>query len=164
MTHDQIEAMTLADRVVVMNEGKIQQVGTPAEIYETPSNTFVAGFIGSPAMNLISGNIKDGSFKQENLKISGLTSDVSGEVILGFRAEDAEVVTNSPNLSAQVFSFELLGDATMVTVKTDNQLISIKAKKDYRVNIGETIKVKIPSNKCHLFNVSSGESIMGEVI
>ena len=164
VTHDQIEAMTLADRVVVMNEGKIQQVGTPAEIYETPSNTFVAGFIGSPAMNLISGNIKDGSFKQENLKISGLTSDVSGEVILGFRAEDAEVVTNSPNLSAQVFSFELLGDATMVTVKTDNQLISIKAKKDYRVNIGETIKVKIPSNKCHLFNVSSGESIMREVI
>ena len=117
-----------------------------------------------PAMNLILGNIKDGSFKQENLKISGLTSDVSGEVILGFRAEDAEVVTNSPNLSAQVFSFELLGDATMVTVKTDNQLISIKAKKDYRVNIGETIKVKIPSNKCHLFNVSSGESIMREVI
>ena len=164
VTHDQIEAMTLADRVVVMNEGKIQQVGTPAQIYETPSNTFVAGFIGSPAMNLISGNIKDGSFKQENLKISGLTSDVSGEVILGFRAEDAEVVTNSPNLSAQVFSFELLGDATMVTVKTDNQLISIKAKKDYRVNIGETIKVKIPSNKCHLFNVSSGESIMREVI
>ena len=52
----------------------------------------------------------------------------------------------------------------MVTVKTDNQLISIKAKKDYRVNIGETIKVKIPSNKCHLFNVSSGESIIGEVI
>ena len=62
VTHDQIEAMTLADRIVVMNKGEIQQVGTPAEIYDKPANTFVAGFIGSLAMNLLDGEVKDGVF------------------------------------------------------------------------------------------------------
>jgi multiple sugar transport system ATP-binding protein len=66
VTHDQIEAMTLADRVVVMNRGVVQQVGTPKDIYDRPANTFVAGFIGSPAMNLVNGDIQDGVFEAEN--------------------------------------------------------------------------------------------------
>ena len=72
VTHDQIEAMTLADRVVVMNKGMVQQVGTPTEIYDRPANTFVASFIGSPAMNLIGGDIKDGVFTAEGVRIAGL--------------------------------------------------------------------------------------------
>ena len=72
VTHDQIEAMTLADRVVVMNQGKIQQIGTPTDIYDNPANTFVAGFIGSPAMNLVSGVISGGSFTGDNVSLSGL--------------------------------------------------------------------------------------------
>ena len=72
VTHDQIEAMTLADRVVVMNKGVVQQVGTPTQIYDRPANIFVAGFIGNPAMNLINGGISGGSFSAENIELSGL--------------------------------------------------------------------------------------------
>ncbi len=71
VTHDQIEAMTLADRVVVMNKGVVQQVGTPAEIYDRPTNRFVAGFIGSPAMNLIDGMIANGGFQANAIKVEG---------------------------------------------------------------------------------------------
>ena len=72
VTHDQIEAMTLADRVVVMNKGLIQQIGTPTEIYDRPANLFVAGFIGNPAMNLVEGQIKKGCFSADNITVKGL--------------------------------------------------------------------------------------------
>jgi multiple sugar transport system ATP-binding protein len=163
VTHDQIEAMTLADRVVVMNQGKIQQVGSPSEIYENPSNTFVAGFIGSPAMNLVKGSLNKGTFNTDGISIKGLSKDKNEDVILGFRAEDAKVVAKKAELSAKVYSFELLGDATMVTVKTNNQLISIKANKDYRVQIGDIVDVSIPLNKCHLFDINSGITFQKEV-
>ena len=162
VTHDQIEAMTLADRVVVMNQGKIQQVGSPSEIYENPSNTFVAGFIGSPAMNLVKGSLNKGTFNTDGISIKGLSKDKNEDVILGFRAEDAKVVLEKSELSAKVYSFELLGDATMVTVKTNNQLISIKANKDYRVQIGDIVDVSIPLNKCHLFDINSGVTFQKE--
>ena len=90
VTHDQIEAMTLADRVVVMKQGVVQQVGTPTDIYDNPANTFVAGFIGSPAMNLLKGTMKDGCFSGDNVEISGFSA-ADGPITLGFRAEDAAV-------------------------------------------------------------------------
>ena len=94
VTHDQVEAMTLADRVVVMNAGAIQQIGTPREIYNKPANSFVASFIGSPAMNLLHGSISNGVFSGENVNIDGLNKKHSGEVSLGFRAEDASIVAS----------------------------------------------------------------------
>ena len=163
VTHDQIEAMTLADRVVVMNKGKIQQVGSPSDIYENPANIFVAGFIGSPAMNLIEGKLMNGFFNADCVKIAGLMKNKEGDVTLGFRAEDAEVVNRKAELEAKVYSFELLGDATMVTVKANTQLISIKANKDYRVKIGDTINVSVPINKCHLFDINTGKVLSKKV-
>src|SRR6185312_16155673 len=88
VTHDQIEAMTLADRVVVMSRGVVQQIGTPKEIYDKPANTFVAGFIGSPAMNLVPGTVEGGVFTGDNIRVEGLSKAASGPVTLGFRAED----------------------------------------------------------------------------
>jgi multiple sugar transport system ATP-binding protein len=85
VTHDQIEAMTLADRVVVMSRGVVQQVGTPTDIYDRPANTFVAGFIGSPAMNLMDGILENGVFSGKHVRIDGLPHGVSGPVTLGFR-------------------------------------------------------------------------------
>src|SRR6056297_2413786 len=90
VTHDQIEAMTLADRVVVMERGVVQQVGSPTEIYDRPANTFVASFIGSPAMNLLEGQCAGGTFTTDKTEIAGLSA-ADGPVTLGFRAEDAEV-------------------------------------------------------------------------
>jgi len=91
VTHDQIEAMTLADRVVVMNKGIVQQVGSPTEIYDRPQNTFVAGFIGAPAMNLIDGTMTGGTFETQYTRIKNLAG-ADGSVTLGFRAEDAIVI------------------------------------------------------------------------
>ena len=90
VTHDQIEAMTLADRVVVMNKGVVQQVGSPTEIYDRPANVFVAGFIGNPAMNLVEGTLAGGVFTAANISVKGIAAK-DGKITLGFRAEDAEI-------------------------------------------------------------------------
>jgi len=136
VTHDQVEAMTLADRVVVMNAGIVQQVGTPQEIYNKPANSFVASFIGSPAMNLLKGSISDGVFTCDGVKIKGLSKKHNGSITLGFRAEDAVIVKSKSDISAPAFSMELLGDMTMVSIRSGGALISIKSDKNYHVDIG----------------------------
>ena len=158
VTHDQIEAMTLADRVVVMNKGVIQQVGTPTEIYDRPNNVFVAGFIGSPAMNLIEGHISNGNFAAENVKVSGFDKKLNGKITLGFRAEDAEM-TNKGNANAPLYSIELLGDATISTMRLGGAICSVKGPKDYRAEIGHPVSASIPQKACHLFNPKNGERI-----
>ncbi len=159
VTHDQIEAMTLADRVVVMSKGVVQQVGTPTEIYDNPANTFVAGFIGSPAMNLVDGEIADGTFTAKDLSISGLPTSHNGPVTLGFRAEDASVAAGHAELNSTVYSLELLGEATMVTMRVGGTIVSVKSSKEYRVEIGDPVHASIPASICHLFDLKTGERI-----
>ena len=159
VTHDQIEAMTLADRVVVMNAGAIQQIGTPKEIYNKPANSFVAGFIGSPAMNLMHGSINDGIFIGENVRITGLNKKHSGEVTLGFRAEDASIVESEGEISGPAFSVELLGDATMVSIKAGGEVVSVKSEKNYSAEIGSMVMAHIPGNLCLLFSKETGEML-----
>ena len=156
VTHDQIEAMTLADRVVVMNKGTFQQVGTPTEIYDRPANTFVAGFIGSPAMNLVAGEIAGGVFNAPNICVSGLSPDVSGKVTLGFRAEDVTLAPEAGEIAAPVYSVELLGDATQITVRSGATLIAAKTPRDFRAKIGELIRFNLAARICHLFDHSTG--------
>ena len=158
VTHDQIEAMTLADRVVVMKQGVVQQVGTPTDIYDNPANTFVAGFIGSPAMNLLKGTMKDGCFSGDNVEISGFSA-ADGPITLGFRAEDAAVSPSVDSINATVYTMELLGDATMIAVKAGGALVSVKANKDYRTEIGDQVSISVPQEICHLFDPSTGARI-----
>jgi multiple sugar transport system ATP-binding protein len=162
VTHDQIEAMTLADRVVVMNKGLIQQIGTPTEIYNRPANLFVAGFIGNPAMNLIEGQIKEGCFRAENIKIDGLKLR-DGTATLGFRAEDAAIVSGADKaqINAPTYAMELLGDATMVTVIAGNALVAVKAHKEFRTEIGSKVAISVPEASCHLFDSQTGERLEG---
>ena len=122
VTHDQIEAMTLADRVVVMEKGIVQQVGSPTEMYDRPAKTFVAGFIGNPAMNLIEGSAKNGVFSAASTEIPGLATP-DQNVTLGFSAEDASVVEKGGQINAPIYTLELLGDATMVTVRIGQHLL-----------------------------------------
>ena len=160
VTHDQIEAMTLADRVVVMNKGVVQQIGTPTEIYDRPANAFVGSFIGTPAMNLLSGHISGGVFDAENVKIKALDTEVDGAVVLGFRAEDAAICDPlEAQISAPIYTLELLGDATMVTVKVGGALVSIKAAKGFRASIGTVVNACVPLDLCHLFDAVSGERL-----
>ena len=160
VTHDQIEAMTLADRVVVMNKGALQQIGTPLEIYERPANVFVAGFIGSPAMNLIDGDIQGGVFSAPGIQVAGLTLPARGAATLGFRAEDATICNPADgNLAAPVYTFELLGDATLVTVMIGSALVSVKADKSVRVQIGAPIGFRITPGICHVFDHATGQRL-----
>tara|TARA_B100000131_G_scaffold298388_1_gene317903 strand:- start:303 stop:1370 length:1068 start_codon:yes stop_codon:yes gene_type:complete len=163
VTHDQVEAMTLADRVVVMNEGVIQQVGSPSDIYNKPDNMFVAGFIGNPAMNLVNGVLKKGIFKSENIIIDDLKGP-DGPIVLGFRAEDASVVdkvskSKDFQISAPVYTSELLGDSTMLTIKAGAGMLVVKTHKQYSASIDEKVQILVPSNICHLFNPETGKKI-----
>ncbi|MCY4300174.1 MAG: ABC transporter ATP-binding protein [Aestuariivita sp.] len=158
VTHDQVEAMTLADRVVVMNRGVVQQVGTPTEIYNHPANAFVASFIGNPAMNLMDGEIMDGTFHAPNVSIPNMEVR-AGRCRLGFRAEDAQVVESGGQINAPIYTMELLGDATMVTVRIGGALVSVRADKGYRAEIGEPVSVSVPSAICHLFDGGTGQRV-----
>lgn len=159
VTHDQIEAMTLADRVVVMKTGVVQQVGSPTEIYDTPANTFVASFIGSPAMNLIEGEVQSGQFIADNVSVPNVEY-ANGPLTLGFRAEDASLAENNDGeITAPVYAIELLGDATMVSIRVGGALVSVKTHKNYRANIGDTVSMSVPSSICHLFDAESGARI-----
>ena len=159
VTHDQIEAMTLADRVVVMKQGVIQQIGTPVEIYDNPANTFVASFIGSPAMNLMRGRVEGGTFTGESVRIAGLDAP-DGPCTLGFRAEDASVAApgtaDTAEITAPVYTMELLGDATMITVRAGGDMVAVKAGKEYRAEIGETVGLNVPAAICHVFHAETG--------
>jgi multiple sugar transport system ATP-binding protein len=150
--------MTLADRVVVMKAGIVQQVGTPTEIYDRPANTFVAGFIGSPAMNLMEGEGIDGTFQAAGVEIPGFEG-VRGPVTCGFRAEDASVADGSGQVAAPVYSMELLGDSTMVTVRAGGALVAVKAPKEYRTEIKAPFAATVPREICHLFDTASGERV-----
>ena len=161
VTHDQIEAMTLADRVVVMKQGVVQQVGAPKEIYERPANTFVASFIGNPAMNLVPGRMEGGAFVAEHVRIEGLAA-ADGPVTLGFRAEDAGLgSTGHHEIEAPIYTIELLGDATMVTVRIGEELVAVRAHKDFDAEIGDPVSLAVPAEICHVFDGETGQRIDG---
>jgi len=158
VTHDQIEAMTLADRVVVMKRGVVQQVGTPTEIYDNPANTFVASFIGNPAMNLIDGEVSGGVFRADQTEVSGL-STADGKITLGFRAEDASVVESGGQINGPIYTLELLGDATMVSVRIGGSLVQVKADKNFCAEIDDAVSISVPTDQCHLFDGATGARI-----
>ncbi|RMF01637.1 MAG: ATP-binding cassette domain-containing protein, partial [Chloroflexi bacterium] len=119
VTHDQTEAMTMASRIVIMNAGRVQQIGTPAEVYNWPANLFVGGFIGSPPMNFISGQIKDGRFVAPGVNLGvpeelldGVGSHNYDNIILGIRAEHFSTEPNGAleTISAEVIDCEFLGN------------------------------------------------------
>jgi multiple sugar transport system ATP-binding protein len=164
VTHDQVEAMTLADRVVVMSKAEIQQIGTPEQIYNDPDNVFVASFIGSPAMNLVNGELRNGVFESRSsrceIAIPGFGSMTRKNVVLGVRAEDLSIeAQDTAEIRGEVFSFELLGDATTVTLKLDDQFITARADKSYRTDIGSAAGFGARATRCFLFDRETSQRI-----
>ncbi len=155
VTHDQIEAMTLADRIVIMNHGVIQQVGTPDQIYSDPANTFVAGFIGSPPMNLIEGVVKNGRFTAPGIT-APCPTHLQGKVTLGIRPEDCRV--GGDHVQGLVYGVEPTGDMTYLTVMVGNKQIEIKAARDYRSDIDEAIGIGFDPARLYFFG-EDGERI-----
>ncbi len=158
VTHDQIEAMTLAHRVAVMNKGVIEQLGTPKEIYNNPRTLFVAGFMGSPPMNLIPGEVANGVFNGAGFRVGGLGKANARKAVLGVRPEDAHAVApNAANssLTAPIYSVELTGESTLVSVQAGDQLISLRADKEFAGDFDQQIGVAVSPQRVFLFDAES---------
>jgi multiple sugar transport system ATP-binding protein len=110
-------------------------------------------------MNLVEGRLENGVFQGDGIRVEGLPAGPSGNVTLGFRAEDAEIVDGAGEISAPMYSIELLGEASMITWRLGGSLVSIKTNKEYRAEIGDTVNARIPAGICHLFDTASGERI-----
>ena len=156
VTHDQIEAMTLADRIVVMQSGEVQQIGAPDEIYNDPANAFVAGFIGAPPMNLVEGAVENGEFSAGGMTAPVPLDGSKSKVLLGFRPEDCVVPGDRADLVGSVYGIEPTGDATYVTLKADKKLIEVKAGRDFRAEFGNSLQVTLDSARLYLFDAETG--------
>ncbi len=165
VTHDQIEAMTLAHRVAIINEGELQQLGTPHEVYDDPANLFVAGFMGSPPMNFVEGTIENERFRGAgfDLPISGTAKNA--HATLGFRPEDAEIVASGLGLFvAKVYAVEMTGDQTLVTVESGKTHIVIKMPKDFEIGIGRDVGVRFAAGHGFMFDTISGDRLHSNVV
>lgn len=162
VTHDQVEAMTLAHRVAVMNDGIIQQLGSPEAIYADPANAFVAGFIGSPAMNLIPVESDGINVRWSDAASVRLRTPRAGSLLMGIRAEDVQLTTEGDgHFSAQVFTFELLGDSCLINFKLAGQIFSVKVTKEVRLNRGELVHLRLPQDRLYWFAPEDGARIRG---
>ena len=160
VTHDQIEAMTLAHRVALLEDGKLMQLDTPRTIYNDPANLFVAGFIGSPPMNMIRGVLEDGSFVKQGVRISTAVNGSRANVILGVRPEDGNIVAEDTGaLEGNVFATELIGDHTLVTVSTAEDSVTVKASKDFQARVGQRVGVALTPGRIFLFDAANGQRI-----
>ena len=163
VTHDQVEAMSLADRVAVMRDGVIQQLGTPDEIYNDPANMFVAGFIGSPAMNLVSGSIRGGIFTSDNkTALVAVDSKDRDVVVLGTRADDIDITeAHEGDLNVPIYSFENTGENTLLTVQLGAQRIIARGERHLRKDQGDRIGIRLNPGHIYLFDAETGIRIRG---
>lgn len=160
VTHDQIEAMTLAHRVAIMEHGVLQQLGTPRDVYNNPANLFVAGFMGSPPMNFINGEINNSKFQSAGVDISLSGNPSAGKATLGYRPEDAEVVNPGAGFfDGKVYAAEMTGEQTLVTVQTGEATMTIKMPKDYEIGFDSAVGVNFPAEQGFFFGTDSGERL-----
>jgi multiple sugar transport system ATP-binding protein len=160
VTHDQIEAMTLAHRVAVMNQGVVQQIGSPREIYDDPANLFVAGFIGSPPMNFLQGELVDGSFVSTEARFATAVAGTRRDVIAGLRSEDCAVTApGEGRIAARVYALELIGDHSLVTCRIGETILTVKADKGAAYDMDAPIGIAFPDSAVFLFDAQSGERI-----
>ena len=163
VTHDQVEAMTLADKIVVLKDGEIMQVGSPMELFNTPANEFVAGFLGSPKMNFFDGNLSKvtkngatGSFAGEgftanSIRLTSPEKQAEEKILLGIRPQHLQIHVKG-NLSGEVTLVEKLGTETVVELITENGTpFRYAAAETPNITNGDKLKFKFESDKAHLF-------------
>jgi sn-glycerol 3-phosphate transport system ATP-binding protein len=159
VTHDQVEAMTLGDRMAVINEGVIEQIGTPIEVYEKPKSKFVAEFIGSPQMNFINGTIKNNNFESKGLKLNIDLNIDNANVALGFRADDLEIKEDG-EISLNIDIIEKLGSDSIIYGRDKNgESICYKESGNTKLGIGENINISINVDNIHIFDEKTGKRL-----
>ncbi len=160
VTHDQIEAMTMADKIVVMQDGRIEQMGTPLDLYSKPTNTFVAGFIGSPSMNLIEGVIRRGDGLGVEVNGHRLPLDTEypieeGQTVLyGIRPEHLEIADTG--LPATISVVEPTGSETLLVLRADSTEIVVVLPDWHQFRPGETVHLQPRVERAHLFDSTTG--------
>ena len=153
VTHDQIEAMTLATRVAVMNKGEMQQLAPPKEVYDNPANLFVAGFIGSPGMNFVKGEVTGNVFEGRSVRVAGLPVREAKDAILGVRPEDLSVGgQHDGQIGGEVFSLELTGESALLTIQLPDVLVMARVDKNFAADIGSKVWLKANPARCYLFD------------
>jgi len=162
VTHDQVEAMTMADRIVIMKDGYIQQVGTPAEVFHQPANTFVARFIGAPSMNLLGGKITGTVVTLENgqnINVPTLSAPSGTDILLGVRPDDLYTGSSNPIMTGTVTVREPLGSETLIYVDTPSGEIIAKADGRHPPDVGETVELGADPENLHVFDTATGEAL-----
>ena len=154
VTHDQVEAMTMGDRIAVMNKGRIIQVGTPQEVYDRPATTFVATFIGSPQMNLIPGKAEDGVIEAAGGLRVPAPKSLRGRVLVGVRPEhfSLQPIPGAPSLEGRVDFVERLGSDTIIHVDTGDVVVVARFSGDLPVEQGGRVKLYARPGKIRIFD------------
>ena len=161
VTHDQVEAMTLADRMIVMNEGNVEHIGTPLEVYTKPKTLFTAQFIGSPAMNILKGKSENNKVTLSNNTSLKTNSDFKGSVNIGLRPEDFKLDDNGP-IKINVELVELIGSNSLIHGRLDksDEVLVASVQGVIKENIiGKNIGLSFNESKIHLFDINSGQRI-----
>ena len=167
VTHDQLEAMTMSDMIAVMHGGIVQQFGTPAEVYGQPANLFVAGFIGSPPMNLIAGELAGGHvpvFASRGLRLplplSRETAGATSYWAFGRRILSWWANRSLPICSGRVWVVELLGSEKLIEVEYgERRRVTVQVRAETAVNVDDPVGVRLDARRVHLFDTSIGAAL-----
>ena len=167
VTHDQVEAMTLADRIAIMKDGIIQQLASPAEIYSRPANLYVADFIGSPAMNLLKGRIEGQSFKSGDMAIPLSNYDFSrkteGDAWFGIRPEHVtvgdEAAATGETFDVKAEVVDPLGSDTLVMTRLGGERFWLRMSGQSHVRVGDTLPIGLTAGSASLFDAKDERRI-----
>ncbi|MFY9579661.1 MAG: sn-glycerol-3-phosphate ABC transporter ATP-binding protein UgpC [Gaiellaceae bacterium] len=171
VTHDQVEAMTMGERIAVMSNGVLQQVGAPPQLYDHPVNVFVAAFIGSPAMNFATAKAEDGTLKlgDVRLELSGAPAKAAQQrqgkdLLIGFRPEDLQLDgqpgPGAVRLPAKVDVVEYLGHEELLHAQAEGQEVVALVPSDKKVRVGDEVQFAIPCEKLHVFDPETEENLV----
>lgn len=169
VTHDQVEAMTMADKIAVLRDGLVEQYGEPLDLYNRPANLFVAGFIGSPKMNFLQGKISKKNLaeivlesgEKVTLPKGKFTTKKDQSVTVGIRPSHIKVAKSGIKVNVQ--SVEQLGGESHIFGKTkDGRKITVHLEGQTPVTLGDTVHISVPAKEMHLFDTDSGKSLLGK--
>ena len=172
VTHDQVEAMTMGDRIAVMRDGLLQQVGSPQDLYDHPVNIFVAGFIGSPSMNFATAKAegKDLMLGGAKLELTGNPAKAAEQradganLLIGFRPEHIELAngqeSSAVKFPAKVDVVEYLGNEELIHAQAEGNEIVALLPSDRKVSVGDTVQLAVPMDKLHIFDPESEKTLV----
>jgi multiple sugar transport system ATP-binding protein len=166
VTHDQVEAMTMGERIGVLHKGKLLQIGTPYEVYNSPVNRFVAEFVGTPTMNLFSSTVHDSRLivtrDKFEIKLTQKTLNrlkgFDGEIDIGIRSEDI-TLSSENGIEARIYGIENMGMAKIITLKLADFLLKVTVDADISVQLDTIIRFQMNQDKLHFFNKATGENL-----